>query len=97
MSVKLFVGNLSTDTSGDDLRNLFSEVGVVESCQVITDRDTGRSKGFAFIEMNSLEAADTAKEKLNGHVLQGQALKVNDAKPKNEFKNSAGYGGPRRS
>ena len=96
MSVKLFVGNLSNDTSGDELQTLFSEVGVVESCQLITDRDTGRSKGFAFIEMGSLEAADTAKEKLNGQILHGQALKVNDAKPKNEFKNSAGYGGPRR-
>src|SRR5689334_13343811 len=96
MSVKLFVGNLSNDTSSDELNTLFSEVGVVDSCQLITDRDTGRSKGFAFIEMNTLEAADTAKEKLNGQILHGQALKVNDAKPKNEFKNSAGYGGPRR-
>lgn len=97
MSVKLFVGNLSNDTSGDELNTLFSEVGVVESCQLITDRDTGRSKGFAFIEMNSLEAADSAKEKFNGQILHGQALKVNDAKPKSEFKNSAGYGGARRT
>lgn len=97
MSVKLFVGNLSNDTSGDELNTLFSEAGVVESCQLITDRDTGRSKGFAFIEMNSIEAADTAKEKFNGQILHGQALKVNDAKPKSEFKNSAGYGGSRRT
>ena len=96
MSVKLFVGNLSSETSSDDLRALFSEVGVVESCQLITDRETGRSKGFAFIEMDSLEAGDNAKEKLNGKDLRGQALKVNDAKPKTEFKNSAGYDGPRR-
>ena len=96
MSVKLFVGNLSGDTSNDDLRTLFSEVGVVESCQLITDRDTGRSKGFAFIEMGSIEAGDNAKEKLNGKDLHGQALKVSDAKPKAAFKNSAGYSGPRR-
>lgn len=96
MSVKLFVGNLSSETSSDDLRALFSEVGVVESCQLITDRETGRSKGFAFIEMDSLEAGDNAKERLNGKDLRGQALKVNDAKPKTEFKNSAGYDGPRR-
>jgi cold-inducible RNA-binding protein len=97
MSVKLFIGNLSNDTSGDELNTLFSEVGVVESCQLITDRDTGRSKGFAFIEMGSIEAADSAKEKFNGQILHGQALKVNDAKPKSEFKNSAGYGGARRT
>ena len=96
MSVKLFVGNLSTDTSGDDLRSLFSQVGVVESCQLITDRDTGRSKGFAFVEMDSIESSDTAKEKLDGKDLHGQAIKVNDAKPKTTFKNSAGYNGPRR-
>lgn len=80
MLVKLFVGNLSNDTSGDELRTLFSEVGAVESCQLITDRDTGRSRGFGFIEMGSKEAADAAKEKFNGQDLHGRALKVNDAK-----------------
>jgi len=94
MSVKLFVGNLSNDTSSDELHTVFSEVGIVESCQLITDRDTGRSKGFAFIEMDCIESSDAAKERLNGKELHGQALKVNDAKPKNGFKNSAG--GPRR-
>ncbi len=84
MSVKLYVGNLSQDTSGDELRNLFSEAGAVESCQLITDRDTGRSKGFCFIEMSSKEAADAAKEKFNGQELHGRALKVNDARPRNE-------------
>ena len=83
MSAKLFVGNLSPDTTGDELRNLFSEVGEVDSCQLITDRDSGRSKGFAFIEMNSTENANTAKEKFNGQDLHGKALKVNDAKPRN--------------
>jgi RNA recognition motif-containing protein len=82
MSAKLFVGNLSPDTSGDELRNLFSEVGEVDSCQVITDRDSGRSKGFAFIEMKSTESATLAKEKFNGQDLHGKPLKVNDAKPR---------------
>ena len=90
MSAKLFVGNLSHDTSSDELSTLFSTVGVVESCQLITDRDTGRSKGFGFIEMISIEAADAAKEKLNGQDLHGRALKVNDAKPRNDYKRPAG-------
>jgi len=83
MSAKLFVGNLSPDTTGDELRTLFSEAGAVDSCQLITDRDSGRSKGFAFIEMNSQETADSAKEKFNGRDLHGKPLKVNDAKPRN--------------
>jgi cold-inducible RNA-binding protein len=83
MSAKLFVGNLSLDTTGDELRNLFSEVGEVDSCQLITDRDSGRSKGFAFIEMNTTDNANTAKTKFNGQDLHGKALKVNDAKPRN--------------
>jgi RNA recognition motif-containing protein len=83
MSAKLFVGNLSPDTTGDELRDLFSEVGEVGSCQLITDRDSGRSKGFAFIEMNSVDNANLAKTKFNGQDLHGKALKVNDAKPRN--------------
>jgi RNA recognition motif-containing protein len=82
MSAKLFVGNLSPDTSGEELRVLFSEMGEVGSCQVITDRDSGRSKGFAFVEMDSQENATTAKEKLNGQDLHGKSLKVSDAKPR---------------
>jgi cold-inducible RNA-binding protein len=83
MSAKLFIGNLSADTTGDELRALFSEVGEVDSCQLITDRDSGRSKGFAFIEMNSQDNANSAKEKFNGQDLHGKPLKVNDAKPRN--------------
>jgi cold-inducible RNA-binding protein len=96
MSVKLFVGNLSNDSSSDELRALFSQAGIVESCQLITDRDTGRSKGFAFIEMDCVESAIAAKEQLNGKELHGQTLKVNDAKPRTAYKNSAGYSGPDR-
>ena len=66
MSTRLFVGNLSPDTSSDELNTLFSEIGEVDSCNLITDRDSGRSKGFAFIEMKSPEHADSAKEKVNG-------------------------------
>jgi cold-inducible RNA-binding protein len=92
MSVKLYVGNLSYDTTGDELQTLFSEVGPVESCNLIIDRDTDRSKGFAFIEMASKEGADAAKEKFNGQDLHGRALKVNEAKPRNESRsNGAGY------
>ena len=91
MSLKLFIGNLSTETTSDELRTLFSEVGDVESCQVIVDRQTGRSKGFGFIEMKSAEAAGAAKAKFNGQDLNGQALKVNDAKPRNDFQNPAGH------
>jgi len=83
MSTRLFVGNLSPDTSSDEIRDLFSEVGEVESCQLITDRDSGRSKGFAFIEMNTQDIANSAKEKFNGQDLHGKPLKVNDAKPRN--------------
>jgi cold-inducible RNA-binding protein len=83
MSAKLFVGNLSSDTTGEELRTLFSGAGAVESCQLITDRDSGASKGFAFIEMDSRDNANSAKEKFNGQDLHGRALKVDDAKPRN--------------
>ena len=78
MSSKLFVGNLSVDTSSDELRTLFSEVGVVESCQVITDPNSGRSKGFGFVHMDSQEAAHTAREKLNGRDMRGRPLKITE-------------------
>jgi RNA recognition motif-containing protein len=84
MSVKLFVGNLTQETTSTEIRDLFSAVGVVESCRLIADQETGRSKGFGFVEMNSREAADAAKEKLNGHTLHGKTLKVNEAKPRIE-------------
>lgn len=95
MSVKLFVGNLSPDTTGDELRALFSQVGVVESCHLIMSGESGNSRGFGFIEMDSKETADAAKEKLNGQALHGRALKIDDAKAKNEQRNPAGYS-PRR-
>ena len=93
MSAKLFVGNLPHDTTSDDLRTLFAGAGVVESCNVITDRDSGRSKGFGFVEMDCREAADTAKEKLHGQDFHGRLLTVKEAKPQNDSRNN---GGPRR-
>jgi RNA recognition motif-containing protein len=82
MPVKLFVGNLSDETSSAEIRDLFSAAGVVESCQIITNRETGLSKGFGFVEMDSREAANAAKEKFNGHNLHGKTLKVDEAKPR---------------
>jgi len=98
MSAKLFVGNLSFETTSDEIRDLFSEVGAVESCQVITDRDTGRSKGFGFVEMNSAAEATAAKAKFDGQDLNGRALKVDEAKPKTDSRNNGGGapGGSRR-
>jgi RNA recognition motif-containing protein len=84
MPVKLFVGNLAEETTSTEIRDLFSAVGVVESCHLIANRETGRSKGFGFVEMNSREAADAAKEKFNGHSLHGRTLKVSEAVPKIE-------------
>jgi RNA recognition motif-containing protein len=76
MSSKLFVGNLSVDTSSDELRKLFGELGVVESCQVITDAHSGRSMGFGFVMMASQESAHAAREKLNGLEVRGRVMKV---------------------
>ena len=90
MSVKLYVGNLAYETTSDELNALFSEVGQVDSCNLIIDRNTDRSKGFAFIEMDSKESATAAKEKLNGQDLHGRALKVNEAKPRTESRNNGG-------
>ena len=76
MSAKLFVGNLSTDTTRDDLHALFSEIGPVESCDLITDRKSGLSRGYAFVLMDSKEAALASKESLDGRELKGKTLKV---------------------
>lgn len=80
MSIKLFVGNLAGETTHTQLRDLFSTAGTVESCRVIIDRTTGASKGFAFIEMTSVESANAAVEKFNGTDFQGKAMKVNEAR-----------------
>jgi RNA recognition motif-containing protein len=80
MSTNLYVGNLTFNTSSSDLEALFAQHGSVTKAQVITDRDTGRSRGFAFVEMASAEAAQKAISSLNGKDLDGRQLTVNLAK-----------------
>ena len=82
--MKVFVGNLSFNTSDDDLRKAFAAYGEVSSAQVITDRETMRSRGFAFVEMPDDSAAQKAIAGLNGKELQGRALTVNEAKPRED-------------
>lgn len=82
MSTNLYVGNLSFQTSTSQLEGLFAEFGEVTSAQVITDRDTGRSRGFGFVEMQTSEQADNAISALNGKEVDGRNLKVNVAKPR---------------
>jgi RNA recognition motif-containing protein len=89
MGRKIFVGNLSFDTTSKDLEGLFASAGTCESASVITDRDTGRSRGFGFVEMSSASEAQKAIQELNGKELQGRALKVSEA-------NERPSGGPTR-
>jgi RNA recognition motif-containing protein len=84
MPTKLYVGNLSFRTTSDDLREAFSQAGTVESASVIEDRETGRSRGFGFIEMATPEDAAAAIEMFNGKDLGGRNLTVNEAKPKTD-------------
>ena len=91
MSMKLYVGNLSFGTVEDDLQRLFSQVGSVESIAMVTDRDTGRSRGFAFVEMSSKSEGDAAIAKFNGSELDGRSLTVSEAKPRET--NGGGFGG----
>ena len=95
MGNKLYVGNLSYDTDNASLETLFGEHGTVQSVSVITDRDTGRSKGFAFVEMGSDEKAQAAQDALDGMECGGRTLKVNEAKPR-ENRGGGGRGGQRR-
>ncbi len=92
MGTKLYVGNLSFDSTESDLKDLFAQAGNVVSCDVIMDRDTGKSRGFAFVEMSSEEEAKTAIADFNGKDVDGRALKVNEAKPR-EDRSSRGSGG----
>jgi len=94
LSKKLFVGNLSFQTTENDISNAFASFGAVEAVTIITDRDTGRSKGFGFVTMSE-EDADKAIAQLNGSQLDGRALTVNEAKPmvKRDFGGGGGRGG----
>ena len=80
MSMKLYVGNLAFATSRDELQTLFAQTGTVESVSLIEDRDTGRSRGYGFVEMSTKEEGAAAIEKLNGQELGGRLLKVDEAK-----------------
>jgi cold-inducible RNA-binding protein len=84
MSMKLYVGNLSFQTSSEDLQQLFSQAGTVESVNVIEDRDTGRPRGFAFVEMSSTEEGNAAIQQFNGYDLGGRTLNVNEAKARED-------------
>ncbi|MER3426786.1 MAG: RNA-binding protein [Pyrinomonas sp.] len=96
MTTKLFVGNLPFRTTSEDLRDLFSQAGTVESASVIEDRDTGRSRGFGFVEMATSEEAAAAIEQFNGRDFEGRNLTVNEAKPRTDrggFNRNSGGGG----
>ena len=102
MSTKLYVGNLAFNTTNQQLEELFGQAGTVQSANVIEDRDTGRSRGFAFVEMSTNAEAAAAIDQFNGKELGGRALKVNEAKPRetrngssdrNSGRNRGGYSG----
>ena len=90
MSKRLYVGNLAFPVTSDELSELFSQYGSVTSADVIKDRETGRSRGFGFVEMD--DGGDAAIEALNGTDLQGRTLTVNEAKPRDRRRGGGGYG-----
>ena len=102
MSTKLYVGNLAFQTTNQQLQDLFAQAGTVQSANVIEDRETGRSRGFAFVEMSTSAEAAAAIEQFNGKELAGRALKINEAKPReprsgssdrNSSRNRGGFSG----
>jgi RNA recognition motif-containing protein len=99
METKLYVGNLSYNTTDNDLRTLFAQAGTVSTVDLIKDRDTGMSKGFAFVQMGSQQEAEQAIKLFNGYELDNRQIKVNPARPKEEsgsrsssYGSSGGYG-----
>ena len=96
MAMKLYVGNLSFQTTSEDLQQLFAQAGTVESASVVEDRDTGRSRGFGFVEMATKEEGEKAIEQFNGTDLAGRNLTVNEARPREDRGGGGGgYGGNR--
>ncbi len=95
--MKLYVGNLSFSTTEAGVKNAFSEFGTVDTVNLITDRDTGRAKGFGFVEMSNAGEAQAAIEGLNGKQLDGRAIVVNEARPKEDrpARDGGGFGGNR--
>lgn len=92
MGKKLYVGNLPYGVTDTDLQNIFEPHGSVATAQVIMDRDTGRSKGFGFVEMESSQEAQAAVDALNGQDFNGRALTVNEARPREERSSNGSYG-----
>ena len=93
MATNLYIGNISFETTNSDLETLFAQVGTVSSVNIIMDRDTGRSRGFGFVEMGADNEAQAAIEQFDGYELQGRALKVNEAKPREPRGGGGGGGG----
>ena len=93
--MKLYVGNLSFQTSSEDLQQLFSQAGTVESASVVEDRETGRSRGFGFVEMATNEEGQAAIQQFNGKEVNGRALTVNEARPREDRGGRGGGGGDR--
>ena len=93
MSMKLYVGNLNFKTTGEDLQELFGQVGTVESASVVMDRETGRSRGFGFVEMASKEEGEAAIAQFNGKDFNGRNLNVNEARPREDRGGRGGGGG----
>jgi RNA recognition motif-containing protein len=91
--MKLYVGNLAFQTSSEDLQQLFAQAGTVESASVVEDRETGRSRGFGFVEMSSNEEGQKAIEQFNGKEVNGRSLNVNEAKPREDRGGRGGGGG----
>lgn len=89
----IFVGNLSFSTTQDDLHQAFANFGSVERVNIVTDRDTGQARGFAFVEMTDRSAAEAAIASLNGRDLNGRTINVNEARPKPQGGGGGGYGG----
>ncbi|MGE0104479.1 MAG: RNA recognition motif domain-containing protein [Blastocatellales bacterium] len=96
MSMKLYVGNLAFQTTSEELSDLFSQVGTVESASVVEDRDTGRSRGFGFVEMATSEEGNAAIAEFNGKEVNGRSLTVNEARPRENRGGGFGGGGGNR-
>ncbi len=93
MTKKLYVGNMAYDTTQDQIRELFSQAGEVSEVSLITDRETGRPKGFGFVEMATEEGSKEAIKRFNGYMLGNRNLTVNEARPREERSGGGGYGG----
>lgn len=97
MSMKLYVGNLAFQTTNEELEELFSQCGTVESASIVEDRDTGRSRGFGFVEMSTNDEGNAAIAEFNGREINGRSLTVNEARPRENRGGGFGGGGGRRS